>query len=33
VKIDARDGTAIEDAAVVKITAIGDSELVLVDTL
>jgi quercetin 2,3-dioxygenase len=32
VKIDARDGAAIKDAAVVKITAIENSELVLVDT-
>ena len=32
VRIDARDGAAIKDAAVVKITAIEDSELVLVDT-
>jgi redox-sensitive bicupin YhaK (pirin superfamily) len=32
VKVDARDGAAIKDAAVVKITAIEDSELVLVDT-
>jgi quercetin 2,3-dioxygenase len=31
-RIDARDGAAITDAAVVKITAIDDSELVLVDT-
>src|SRR4029077_1561778 len=30
--IDARDGAAITDAAVVKITALDDSELVLVDT-
>jgi quercetin 2,3-dioxygenase len=33
IRIDARDGAAIKDAAVVKITAIDDSELVLVDTL
>jgi redox-sensitive bicupin YhaK (pirin superfamily) len=32
VRIDARDGAAIKDAAVIKITAIEDSELVLVDT-
>jgi len=32
VKVDARDGAAIKDAAVVKVTAIEDSELVLVDT-
>jgi hypothetical protein len=31
-RIDARDGAAIKDAAVIKITAIDDSELVLVDT-
>jgi quercetin 2,3-dioxygenase len=31
-RIDARDGVAITDADVVKITAIDDSELVLVDT-
>jgi quercetin 2,3-dioxygenase len=31
VRIDARDGAAIKDAAVVKIKAIEDSELVLVD--
>jgi len=32
-RIDARDGAAIKDAAVIKIRAIDDSELVLVDTL
>jgi len=32
VRIDARGGAAIKDAAIVKITAIEDSELVLVDT-
>ena len=32
VRIDARDGAAISEAAVVKIVAIEDSELVLVDT-
>jgi quercetin 2,3-dioxygenase len=32
VRIDARDGAAISDAAVVKIRAIENSELVLVDT-
>lgn len=31
-RIDARDGAAIRDAAVIKITAVEDSELVLVDT-
>jgi redox-sensitive bicupin YhaK (pirin superfamily) len=31
VRIDARDGAAIKDVAVVKVTAIQDSELVLVD--
>ena len=31
-RIDARDGAAIKDAAVIKIQAIDDSELVLVDT-
>jgi quercetin 2,3-dioxygenase len=31
VRIDARDGAAINDVAVVKITAIEDSELVMVD--
>jgi redox-sensitive bicupin YhaK (pirin superfamily) len=31
-RIEARDGAAITDAAVVRITAIEDSELVLVDT-
>jgi redox-sensitive bicupin YhaK (pirin superfamily) len=31
-RIDARDGAAIKDAAVIKITAVEDSELVLVDT-
>ncbi|HKD26893.1 MAG TPA: pirin family protein [Xanthobacteraceae bacterium] len=31
VRIEARDGAAIKDAAVVKITAIEDSELVFVD--
>src|SRR6202030_2925517 len=31
-RVDARDGAAIKDAAVIKITAIDDSELVLVDT-
>ena len=31
-RIEARDGAAINDAAVVKVTAIEDSELVLVDT-
>ena len=31
-RIDARDGAAIQDAGVIKITAIKDSELVLVDT-
>ena len=30
-RIDARDGAAIKDADVIKITAIDDSELVLVD--
>jgi len=32
VRIDARDGAAIKDVAVVRITAIENSELVLVDT-
>jgi redox-sensitive bicupin YhaK (pirin superfamily) len=32
VRINARDGAAIKDVAVVRITAIEDSELVLVDT-
>jgi len=31
VRIDARDGAAIKDVAIVRITAIEDSELVLVD--
>jgi hypothetical protein len=31
-RIEARDGAAIADAAVIKVTAIEDSELVLVDT-
>ena len=31
-RIYTRDGAAIKDAAVIKITAIDDSELVLVDT-
>src|SRR5882724_7154919 len=31
-RIEARDGAAIADAAVVKVTAVEDSELVLVDT-
>jgi redox-sensitive bicupin YhaK (pirin superfamily) len=31
VRIDARDGAAIKDVAVVRVTAIGDSELVMVD--
>jgi redox-sensitive bicupin YhaK (pirin superfamily) len=31
-RIDARDGAAIKDAEVIKITAIDDSELILVDT-
>ena len=31
VRIDARDGAAIKDVAVVRITAIEDSEVVLVD--
>ena len=31
-RIGARDGAAIMDAAVIKIRAIDDSELVLVDT-
>jgi redox-sensitive bicupin YhaK (pirin superfamily) len=31
-RIDARDGAAIKDAAVINITAVEDSELVLVDT-
>jgi len=31
-RIEARDGAAIMDAAVINITAIDDSELVLVDT-
>jgi quercetin 2,3-dioxygenase len=31
-RIEARDGAAISDAAVIKVTAIDDSELVLVDT-
>jgi len=31
-RIEARDGAAIADAALVKVTAIEDSELVLVDT-
>ncbi len=31
VRIDARDGAAIKDVAVVRITAIEDSELVMVD--
>jgi hypothetical protein len=32
IRIEARDGAAIKDAAVIKVTAIEDSELVLVDT-
>jgi hypothetical protein len=31
-RIDARDGAAIKDVAVLKITAIEDSEVVMVDT-
>ena len=31
VKIDTRDGAAIKDVAAVRITAIADSELVMVD--
>jgi redox-sensitive bicupin YhaK (pirin superfamily) len=31
VRIDARDGAAITDVAVVKIMAVGDSELIMVD--
>jgi quercetin 2,3-dioxygenase len=31
-RIEARDGAAIADAAVIKVTAVEDSELVLVDT-
>jgi redox-sensitive bicupin YhaK (pirin superfamily) len=31
VRIDARDGAAIKDVALVKVTAIQDSEIVLVD--
>jgi redox-sensitive bicupin YhaK (pirin superfamily) len=31
-RVEARDGAAIADTAVVKVTAIEDSELVLVDT-
>ena len=31
VRIDARDGAAIKDVAVVRITAIENSELVMVD--
>jgi redox-sensitive bicupin YhaK (pirin superfamily) len=31
-RIEARDGAAITDAAVVRITAIEDSEVVMVDT-
>jgi len=31
VRIDARDGAAIKDVALIKITAIADSELVMVD--
>jgi redox-sensitive bicupin YhaK (pirin superfamily) len=31
VRIEARDGAAISDAGVVRITAVEDSELVLVD--
>ena len=31
-RIDARDGAAITNAAVIKITALDDLELVLVDT-
>ena len=33
VRIDARDGAAIKDVAVVRITAIEDSEVVMVDAL
>jgi hypothetical protein len=33
VRIDARDGAAIKDVAVIRITAIADSEVVVVDTL
>lgn len=32
VRIDARDGAAIKDVAVLRITAIEDSEVVMVDT-
>jgi redox-sensitive bicupin YhaK (pirin superfamily) len=32
VRIDARDGAAIRDAEVIRVTALEDSELVLVDT-
>ena len=32
VRVDARDGAAIKDVAVLKITAIEDSEVVMVDT-
>ena len=31
-RINARDGVAIKDVAVVRITAIADSEVVMVDT-
>jgi quercetin 2,3-dioxygenase len=31
VRIDARDGAAIKDVAILRITAIEDSELVMVD--
>ena len=31
VRLDARDGAAIQDEAILKVTALGDSELVLVD--
>jgi hypothetical protein len=31
VRIDARDGAAIKDVATLRITAIEDSELVMVD--
>jgi hypothetical protein len=32
-RIDARDGAAIKDVAVVRITAVEDAEVVMVDTL
>ncbi|HEY1589077.1 MAG TPA: hypothetical protein VGG00_05025 [Rhodanobacter sp.] len=32
IKLDARDGAAIRDEAVLRVTALEDAELVLVDT-